>query len=250
MHRIQGTIVVTGASRGIGAAIALELAGRGFTVGCLSRSGELPESSEPIDAEIRNRLMIVACDVTDEQAVARAFDQLAKQTGGIGGLINNAGIHAQVRASDLATAEFERVMKINTTAVFAACREVYPHLVRQGRGIIVNVGSFFDRLGVRGYVAYCASKAAVSAITRCLAAEWGRHGISVLDVAPGYIVTDFNREYLKDEANAAPIKARTFVRRPGDVSEVARLVAALYVENIPFMTGETLYIDGGNGISL
>ncbi|MGE3711998.1 MAG: SDR family NAD(P)-dependent oxidoreductase [Hyphomicrobiaceae bacterium] len=247
---IQGAIVVTGASRGIGAAIALELVNRGFTVGCISRSGSMPASSEPITQQVRDRLIVVACDVTDERALAHALAQLARQAGGIGGLVNNAGIHREARAHELATEDFEAVMNVNTTAVFAACREVYPYLVDRGRGMIVNIGSFFDRLGAKGSVAYCASKAAVAAVTRCLAAEWGRRGITVLNVAPGYILTDINRVYLSDEASGSQVRARSFVKRVGEVSEIARLVAALYVEDIPFLTGETIYVDGGHGISV
>lgn len=246
---ISGTIVVTGASRGIGAAIALELARRGFAVACLSRSGGLPETAGTLPEPVRDRLIARACDVTDEQALIATLAAI-RERGPIGGLVNNAGIHREARAQDLSTAAFEEVMTTNAVAVFAACREVFPHLLDNGRGVIVNIGSFFDRLGVKGSLAYCASKAALAAITRCLAAEWGAKGVSVVNVAPGYILTDINRDYLTGGPGAAQVQARTFVKRPGDVSEIARLVAAFYSEDIPFLTGETIYVDGGHGISL
>jgi NAD(P)-dependent dehydrogenase (short-subunit alcohol dehydrogenase family) len=85
---------------------------------------------------------------------------------------------------------------VNATAVFAACREAFPHLAKAGGGIIVNIGSFFDKLGVKRNLAYCASKAAVGAMTRCLAVEWAAKGIRVVDIAPGYIETDLNRDAL------------------------------------------------------
>lgn len=246
---IQGAVIVTGASRGIGASIALELAHRGFAVAGLSRTGAPPEGAQA-DGEAARRILSLACDVTDEAALAEALAHVRREAGGIGGLINNAGIHREGRSETLPTADFEAVLQVNTTAVFAACRHGFPHLAANGRGIIVNMGSFFDRLGVRGSIAYCASKAAVAAMTRCMAAEWGRHGISVLNIAPGYILTDINRDYLESEAGAAQIRSRSFIRRPGEPNEIARLIAALFCEDIPILTGETIYVDGGHGISV
>ena len=90
-------------------------------------------------------------------------------------------------------------MRINATSVVVASREVYPHLKRAGGGLIVNIGSFFDKMGVSRSVAYCASKAAIGAITRCLAVEWAADNIRVVDVAPGYIATDLNAEFREKE---------------------------------------------------
>ena len=247
---INGAIVVTGTSRGIGAAIAVELARRGFKVGCLSRGGSLPPPEKPLDADVQARLLAIKADVTDESALQAAFGQVADWAGGIGGLVNNAGIDRSGPASTFSTADFEAVLRVNTTALFVACREVYPYLSKNQRGLIVNIGSFFEKLGVKGYAAYCASKAAVGALTRSLAAEWGRNGIAVLNISPGFIETDMNRDYLNNPETGARLRAQTFVRRPGEVSEIARLVAALYVEDIPFLTGETIYLDGGRGINL
>jgi NAD(P)-dependent dehydrogenase (short-subunit alcohol dehydrogenase family) len=133
--------------------------------------------------------------------------------------------------------------------VFAASRLAYPYLVASGGGTIVNIGSFFDKLGVPDNLAYCASKAAVGAITRCLAVEWARDNIRVLDVAPGYIETDLNREWLKSERAQAFMKRRIPLRRAAQPEEVARLVGCLMAEEIDFLSGETIYIDGAHGIN-
>jgi NAD(P)-dependent dehydrogenase (short-subunit alcohol dehydrogenase family) len=244
------TIAVTGTSRGIGAEIAVELAKRGLFVGCLSRGGGYPEGHSELAAEIKQRLLPIQCDVTDEAMLAKAFKSLAAQTGRVDGLINNAGIHREVKALSMSAAEFEEVMHTNATAVLIACREVHPYLLAQGRGIIINIGSFFERLGVKGSIAYSASKAAVGAITRGLAAEWGRSEISVVMLAPGYIETDINRAYLSDPVTGKFVRSRTFTGRAGRVDEVARFVAALIVEDISFLTGETIYLDGGQGVAL
>lgn len=243
----KGTIAVTGANRGIGAAIALALARSGYRVACLTRSGSLPDAGA--DDALRARLAPIACDVLDEAAVNAALALAAAGAGGLAGLVNNAGLHTDAKSAELATADYERVMAVNATAVFAAARAAYPHLVKSGGGLIVNIGSFFDKLGVKRNLAYCASKAAVGAITRCLAVEWAAENIRVVDVAPGYIATDLNRDML----SAGPLRAYLGKRiprgEPGSAEEVARLVAALFREDLRFLSGETIYIDGAQGIA-
>lgn len=245
-NRKECTIAVTGASRGIGAAIALELARRGFTVACLTRRGSPPEGADA-DA-LRDRFLNYACDVNDEASVQAALARAALGRG-LHGLVNNAGIHLDGPSHSLDTGTYERVMQTNATAVFTTCREAYPHLVAAGGGTIVNIGSFFDKIGVKRNLAYCASKAAVGAITRCLAVEWASKGIRVLDVAPGYVVTDLNRESLESGPVREYIEKRIPGREPGTVEHIARLTGAIYSEDIPFLTGETIYIDGGQGIA-
>jgi NAD(P)-dependent dehydrogenase (short-subunit alcohol dehydrogenase family) len=240
-------IAVTGASRGIGAAIALELAHRGFTVACLTRKGQGPEVQGT--REVTAQLVNVACDVTDEGSLKAAFATVADKVGALHGLVNNAGIHLDGASHELPTATYEKVMMTNATAVFMACREAYPHLVRSGGGAVVNIGSFFDKIGVKRNVAYCASKAAVGAITRCLAVEWANRGIRVLDVAPGYIVTDLNRDAMTSGPLADYLKKRIPSGATGKTSDVAKLVAAIFSEDIPFLSGETIYIDGAQGIN-
>ena len=240
-------IAVTGASRGIGAAIAQELAGRGFTVGCLSRKGAGVESAA-VPAPLAKRLLNIACDVNDEASICKAFAALAAQAGTIDGLVNNAGVHLFGKSAELATARYEEVMDTNARSVFLCSREAYPYLARTG-GTIVNIGSFFDKLGVKQNLAYCASKAAVGAITRCLAVEWAPKKIRVLDVAPGYIETELNAEAMQKGALRAFLEARVPTGGPGSVADVARMVAALFSEDIPYLTGATIYLDGGQGMA-
>jgi NAD(P)-dependent dehydrogenase (short-subunit alcohol dehydrogenase family) len=164
-------------------------------------------------------------------------------------LTRSGGLHTTAKSAELQTTEYERLMAINATAVFAAARAAYPHLVRAGGGLIVNIGSFFDKLGVKRDLAYCASKAAVGAITRCLAVEWAAQNIRVVDVAPGYIATDLNREMLSAKPLHAYLDKRIPRGTPGSADEVARLVAALFREDLRFLSGETIYIDGAQGIA-
>ena len=243
----RGTIAVTGANRGIGAAIALALAQSGFRVACLTRSAALPDAGGR--ADIAARLVPIQCDVTNEGALTQALARAADAPGGLVGLVNNAGLHTTAKSAELATDEYRRLMDINATAVFAAAREAYPHMVRAGGGLIVNIGSFFDKLGVKRNLAYCASKAAVGAITRCLAVEWAAQNIRVVDVAPGYIATDLNLEVMSAGPLRSYLEKRIPRGEPGTADDVARLVAALYREDLRFLSGETIYIDGAQGIA-
>jgi NAD(P)-dependent dehydrogenase (short-subunit alcohol dehydrogenase family) len=243
-----GVIAVTGASRGIGSAIALELARRGFTVGCLSRQGRGPEDAAPEEA-IAKRLIPLVCDVTEESQVVASLHALAGRPEGLGGIVNNAGIYQKGPSERLTLAEFEKVLRTDVLGLFAVCRAAYPHLVRRSGGLIVNLGSFFDKMGVPQHLAYSAAKAAVGAMTRCLAVEWAAKGIAVINVAPGYVETDFNREFLARPEVKAFMAKRIPVGRTGAAAEVARLVAALFTERIGYLTGETIYIDGGHGMA-
>ena len=229
-------IAVTGASRGIGAAITEELLRRDFVVGSLTRKGIGIDGTLPI-----------ACDVDDEKSLKKAFKTLADKAGRIDGLVNNAGIHLDGKSAELPTGTFDQVMDTNARAVFVACREAYPYLARSG-GTIVNIGSFFDKLGVKRNLAYCASKAAVGAITRCLAVEWAAKKIRVLNVAPGYIETELNAQAMQGPLRPF-LQSRVPTGGPGTTADVARLVGALFSEDIPFLTGETLYVDGGQGMA-
>jgi NAD(P)-dependent dehydrogenase (short-subunit alcohol dehydrogenase family) len=232
----DGWIVVTGASRGIGAAIAAELTRRGARVAALSRSGDALAGKG------------FRCDVSDDDALAKTFATISAD-GPIVGLVNNAGQHSHTHSASLSTASFEETLRLNTTSVFVASRTAYPYLVASGGGLIVNIGSLFDKLGVVDNVAYCASKAAVGAISRCLAVEWAKDGIGVVNVAPGYVETDLNRDFLNHEKTRSWLTKRIPMARPGSVDEISRFVAMLFVERISFLTGETIYIDGGQGIN-
>ncbi len=245
--RAQGVIAVTGASRGIGAAVVRELARRGFAVACLTRAGRgIEEGETPPD--LAPRLTSHVCDVTDEQSIVRALAEAA-QSGGLRGLVNSAGLHGSTPSAQLPAADLRAMLETNVTGLFIGCREAYPHLLARGGGLIVNLGSFFDRMGVPRNLAYTTSKAAVGAVTRCLAVEWAKDGIRVVNVAPGYIETDLNREFLRRKSVQDYLLPRIPLGRTGRPEEVARLVAALFVEDLAFMTGETIYMDGGQGIA-
>jgi NAD(P)-dependent dehydrogenase (short-subunit alcohol dehydrogenase family) len=244
----KGTIIVTGASRGIGAAIALTLAEQGYSVACLSRKGELP-SGGAAGSDALARCKGFACDVTQGDSLRDAFAQAAQMGFPIVGLVNNAGLHLEGPSDRFALQDYETVFATNATSVFLACQHVYPHLLAADGGLIINIGSFFDKLGVKRNLAYCASKAAVGAMTRCLAVEWASKKIRVLDIAPGYIATDLNKASMEAGPLRAYLEKRIPGGAPGTPADVANLAAALFTSTGLFMSGETIYIDGAQGVA-
>jgi NAD(P)-dependent dehydrogenase (short-subunit alcohol dehydrogenase family) len=173
----------------------------------------------------------------------------AERASGLAGLVNNAGRNDEVASAELSLERLRAVFELNLVAAFSASRIVYPYL-KDGGGLIVNLGSFYDRLGVRGNLAYSASKAALASLSRTLAVEWARDGIAVLTVAPGYILTDFNRDFFDDPAHRQAVERRIPVRRLGQPDDVGRVVASLFEADTPFLTGTTIYVDGGQSVSL
>ena len=241
-------VAITGTSRGIGKAVAIELARRGFSIACLSRGG-LPPNQEGLDATTRTRLVPYSCDVLDEEMVKGVLAALTEAQGPLYGLINNAGFHVSVDTHTFPTEAWEAVIATNLTAPFRLCREAYPYFVANGGGVIINMGSFFDKLGTPRSAAYCSAKAGLGALTRVLAVEWARQGIRVINVAPGFVETDLNRDFLNQPSVKQALAKRIPIGRPGQPIEVARLIGALLAEDMPSMTGETIYMDGGQGMA-
>jgi NAD(P)-dependent dehydrogenase (short-subunit alcohol dehydrogenase family) len=185
----------------------------------------------------------------DEAQIVAALKALAKQAGRIDVLINNAGLHHEGVSADVPKADFELVLATNVTGTFLTCREVYPHMIAQGGGLIINMGSFFDRLGAKRNLAYNCSKAALGALTRTLAVEWARDKIRVLNVAPGFVKTDLNADYMAQDSFQAFMRRRIPTGEASSVEEVARLIAMLVAEDLPSLTGETIVLDGGQSIN-
>jgi len=238
-------IVVIGGNRGIGAAIVVALLDHGFRVACLSRKGEAPEG---LAEDCAQRCISLRCDVTDAASIREAFVQ-ASGHGEIGGMVNSAGIHAMGPSHSFTPDQFLVVLQTNAVGMFSACQEIHPYLAGKKGALIVNIGSFFDKLGVPGNAAYCASKAAVGAVTRCLAVEWAPLNIRVVNVAPGYIDTDMARAQMGDESFRKYLARRIPGGSIGAPEDVGDLVGAMFANDIRFLTGETIYVDGAQSIA-
>jgi NAD(P)-dependent dehydrogenase (short-subunit alcohol dehydrogenase family) len=232
-------VFLSGGSSGIGAAIALELVAQGYTVGCASRRGTTPEQSAS--------LIPIGLDVTDDSAVREKFSKFA-ETFGLAGIVNVAGGHAVTPSVALELDELRRSLELNLISAVRLAQLGHPYLVARGGGFIANIGSFYADLGIPGRLSYAAAKAALASVTRTLAVEWASEGISVLNFAPGYVETELNSAYLADPINRQKLVKRIPVGRVGSAEEVGRLVGRILGADCSFLTGETITIDGAQGV--
>ena len=239
-------VFITGTSSGIGAALSAQFAQAGYRVGGASRRGTVPEVPPGAPGEIVG----IALDIADADRTAVAIKDFAATCDRFVGLINNAGIHLTAPSADLDLDELRQVLEVNLISAVALAQLAFPLLKESGGGFIANIGSFYADLGVPRNLAYSASKAAMASVTRTLAVEWGKHGVAVVNFAPGYIETAFNAEYLQDHDNRAAMAKQIPVRRVGNVDELARLVVNVLTADCSFLTGTTITIDGGQGIRL
>jgi NAD(P)-dependent dehydrogenase (short-subunit alcohol dehydrogenase family) len=237
--------IVTGASQGIGRAIAVELARVGADVVACSRRRE---ALEPVAAAVRaagRRALAVACDVGDAAQVDGAVADTLAAFGRVDILVNNAGYRRRARLEDLPRHEWDAMVRTNLTGVFLFCQAAGRVMIRQGGGRIVNVTSVAARSGSRGMAAYAATKAAVTALTQSLGAEWAKHGVTVNAVAPGPVETEGVLEVWKTPAMIAQASREVPLQRLGRPEEIAWAVVFAASDEAAFMTGETIHVSGG-----
>lgn len=233
------TALVTGAARGIGAAIAQRLAVDGHRVALwdidadalASVAGRIPGS------------VAVTADVSDEDAVQAAMTSTVDQLGGLDVVVNNAGIEMRAPLREHSVSAWDRVIGVNATGPFLVARTAIPHLRSSGRAAVINIASIAVT-GFSGQAAYDASKGAVVSLTRSLAVELGGDGIRVNAVCPGFIDTDMLRDALLGDLGAKVTRGLP-LRRLGRPEEVAATVAFLASCDGAYITGQALYVDGG-----
>jgi NAD(P)-dependent dehydrogenase (short-subunit alcohol dehydrogenase family) len=237
--------LVTGASRGIGRAIAVALGAAGAVVACAARSMDQVEATAAAVRAGGSAAGAFRLDVTRTEEVAETVRAVEETLGPIDVLVNNAGIISERKTVELTDEEWERMLTTNLTSMFRCARAVAPSMIARGGGCIINLGSMWGRVGVPRYTAYCVTKAGVDALTRCLAVEWVRHGIRVNCLAPGYIRTDFTTEAMADARTRELILSKIPMRRLGEPEEVGPLAVYLASPASEFLTGQTIYLDGG-----
>ena len=234
--------LVTGASRGIGRAIATELAGKGFrVVGTATSEAGAAAIGEALAAHAGCRGIVL--DVTAGDAVGAAIDAIVRDSGALHVLVNNAGITRDTLSMRMKDDDWDAVLATNLTAVFRASRAALRPMMKQRYGRIVNITSVVGASGNPGQSNYAAAKAGVAGMTRSLAREVGSRGITVNCVAPGFIETDMTRSLA--EAQSAALLAQIPLGRLGQASEVAHAVTFLASPEAAYITGTELHVNGG-----
>lgn len=237
--------VITGAGRGLGEAIARDIAAAGVSVVLAGRSLEPLETTRRLIEADGGVAIVCQTDVTSAESVAELFDTAVSELGRVDVLVNNAGVTAQVNLVELDETEWDRIFDTNVRGMFLCSREAGRRFAAAGSGRAVNVASVFGLLGRPGFSAYCASKGAVVNFTRSVAAEWARFGAQMNAVAPGYFATDINAELREDQAAMAKVLRRIPAYRMGTPEELANIVTYLALQAPDFLTGQTIAVDGG-----
>jgi len=240
------TALVTGAARGLGRAISLALAHAGADVALGLRDpaggADLAEQIEAMGRRVRR----VAMDVRDLRQVGSAVEQTVAHFGRLDLLVNNAGLGPSNRAEDVSEVDFDLTLDVNLKGTFFASQAAGRVMIRQGHGRIVNLSSQADFVALPTESVYCMTKAAISHLTRCLAVEWGRHGVTVNAVAPTFIRTPGTEAALADPGFRAEVVERIAgLHRIGEPMDVAGAVVFLASPAASLITGTTLLVDGG-----
>lgn len=240
--------VVTGASRGLGRAIALALAQAGADVVVAGRAlAELEETARQA-AGHDVRALPSATDVAVYSQVERLMAHAVSALGRLDVVVNNAGIARVAPLAEASLDDWQAILDVNLSGVFFGCRAAAPYLVRQRSGKIINLASVLAAVALPGYTMYSATKGAVISLTRTLAAEWARHNIQVNAIAPGWFVTDMNEAAFADPRIHERLTRDVPARRTGRVEEIGPLVVYLASSGSDFMTGQTIFLDGGQTV--
>ncbi len=237
--------VVIGGTSGIGRAIAMGLAGAGADVAATSRRAEEVESAAREIEQAGRRAVRVTSDVTNRASLQALLEAAVKTFGKVDILVNSAGRTKRGPTLDFPESEWNSIIETNLTGTLRACQVFGRHMLDRGYGRIINIASLATFVGLFEVTAYNASKAAVGALTKSLAIEWGPQGVTVNAIAPGVIRTALNKNLISNTPRGQEFLTRIPVKRFGEVEELAGAAVFLASESASYVNGEILCVDGG-----
>ena len=237
--------IITGSRRGIGKAIALALAKAGANV--VVSDINLDDCNKVVEEikAINGNALAVKADVSNPEDVSQMINLTTEKFGKVNILINNAGIYMQKSFTDVTEQDFDRILNINLKGVFLCSKAAVPEMIKQGKGKIINITSIAGQVGFINSSTYCASKGAVINITRELALELAQYKINVNAIGPGVIETDMTKNLLKNKATKEALLANIPLNRIGKPEDIANAALFLASDNSDYITGITLFVDGG-----
>jgi len=237
--------LVTGASRGLGKAIALALAPAGVRLALVARDVDQLNKVAHDARNLGAQAEVFRTDIGDESQILQLERDVLAKLGPVDILVNNAGINIRKDCVDFTLAEWNSVVDTNLTSAFLMCRSFVPHMKGRGYGRIVNITSIMSHISLPQRTAYCASKAGLLGFTRCLALELVRDGITVVAISPGPFATEMTEPIINDPAKAEVFMSHTPMRRWGDPKDIGELTRFLCSEHASFITGTDIAVDGG-----
>ena len=238
--------IVTGASRGLGRAMAVALAGAGADVALAARSKPDLEETARLVRTAGRRAVVAATDVTRYAEVEALVTLTMSELGGLDIVVNNSGVASVKPLIEWAPEEWRALVDTNLHGAIALCRAAAPHLIARGAGKVINVASMLAAVGLSGYTVYSATKGAIVAFTRTLGVEWARHNIQVNAIAPGWFDTDMSAPAWANPRVGERLVRDIPARRIGKPEEIGPLAVYLASSASDFMTGQTIYLDGGH----
>jgi glucose 1-dehydrogenase len=258
MKGLRGkNVLVTGGSSGIGQAIAVRFGEEGANVAINYLN--MPEEAEQTEDKIRAveeaadqcrcagvEVALIQADVSKEEDVQRMIAEATEQLGGVDVLINNAGIQIPGASHENGIAAFDKVIAVNLRGAYLCAKEAIKHFLEEGKpGVVINVSSVHQQIPKPRFIGYSASKGGMQNLTTTLALEYAGQGIRVNAVGPGATVTPINRSWIDDPEKRAMVESHIPMGRAGTAEEMAAVTAFLCSDEAAYITGQTLYVDGG-----
>jgi glucose 1-dehydrogenase len=245
-------VLITGASSGIGEAIAIRFAAEGANVAINYHSGK--DRAEGVKQRATDaakkagqdvKVVTVGADIAAESQIKKMFDTVLGDFGALHVLINNSGIQKPVPSEELGTEDFDRIINVNLRGAFICSREAIRHFLKRGGGVIVNNSSVHEIIPKPKYLPYSISKGGLENMTKTLALEYADRNIRVNAVGPGAIVTPINNAWINDPKARAEVESHIPMGRPGEAEEIASVFTFLASDESSYITGQTLFACGG-----